>query len=161
MYGEDDRLLPLKYVEKEPVAVPAVAAMSVMRASRKPSRSKTFCAARTRGGLRGEPARRLGPGRRRARGAGGGPARRRGPGHALMTPDGTPPGRRCASRSAGPAHPRYRPPMEAAALAGPCVTTRSGTGAAASCSNSRATVARLGSGSRAVAISVTTPHAAM
>ena len=72
----------------------------------------------------------------------------------VMMPDPRP----GASRVAGP---RYRPPMEAGAPRGACATTGSGAGAAAPCSNSRATVARLGSGSKAVAISVTTPHAAM
>jgi hypothetical protein len=63
------------------------------------------------------------------------------------------------SRAGAP--PAYRPPMEAGALREACAMTGSGTGAAAPCSNSRATAARLGSGSNAVAISVTTPHAAM
>jgi hypothetical protein len=58
---------------------------------------------------------------------------------------------------------RYRrsPASAATRLGGAEVMTGSGTGAAAPCSNSRATLARLGSGSSAVAISVTTPHAAM
>ena len=54
-----------------------------------------------------------------------------------------------------------RSPTRTGALLGAAATTGSGTGAAAPCSNSRATSARLGSGSSAVAIRVTTPHAAM
>jgi hypothetical protein len=52
-------------------------------------------------------------------------------------------------------------PTNAVVRDGAVAITGSGVGAAALCSNSRATAARLGSGSNAVAIRVTTPHAAM
>jgi hypothetical protein len=52
-------------------------------------------------------------------------------------------------------------PTNAVVRDGAVAITGSGVGAAALCSNSRATAARLGSGSNAVAIRVTTPHATM
>ena len=71
-----------------------------------------------------------------------------------------PPRRRAAAAERSERYCRS-PASAVARPAGADAGTGSGTGAAAPCSNSRATLARLGSGSSAVAIRVTTPHAAM